>query len=137
MDKIESMEDRADRLAEVACELRDRVQGGDVPEDTADWLMSVLPLERDRFDLHFLQAAGQSRDWLKATAWARLRDESLLDWVKVERACRGEPVQLTRAERSEAIARMTGRVSAQEIARRVSQTMRQVSRVQAKLREAA
>ena len=132
---MESMEDRADRLAEIACELRERVQGGDVPEDTADWLMSVLPLERDRFDLHFMQAAGQSRDWLKATAWARQRDDAQVDWVKVDRACAGDPVELTRAERTEAIARMTGRVIAREIARRVSLDLRQVARVQAKLRQ--
>lgn len=136
MDRVESMEDRADRLAEIACELRDRVQRGDVPEDTADWLVSVTD-ERDRFDLHFIQAAGQSRDWMKATAWARQRDAAFVDEVKVERAIRGEPVQLSRAERTEAIAKMTGRVSAREIARRVDLDMRQVARVQASLRRSA
>lgn len=125
------MEDRADRLAEIAVELRDRVQGGEIPEDTADWLLSVSD-ERDRFDLHFIQAAATAKDWRRATAWARRPPEPIVDDVAVARACHGEDVPLTRLERVEAVRRLSKRgLSAKEIGRRLRVSMRQVQRYRA------
>lgn len=132
MTKVESMEDRADRLAEVAVELRDRVQGGEIPEETAEWLLAVCPDPREQFDLHFIQAAATAKDWQRATAWARRVPEPIVDEVAVARACHGEPVPLTRLERAEAVRRLTKRgMGAKEIARRLRMSMRQVQRLRA------
>jgi hypothetical protein len=52
-----------------------------------------------------------------------------LDDVAIERACAGDPVGLTSAERAEAVARLTAAgVSANEIARRLRVTGRTVTR---------
>ena len=132
MTKVESMDERADRLAEIAVELRDRVQGGEIPEETALWLLAVCPDPRDQFDLHFVQAAATAKDWMRATAWARRPVEPIVDEVAVARACHGEEVPLTRLERVEAVRRLTKRgVGAKEIARRLRMSMRQVQRVRA------
>jgi len=126
------MDERADRLAEIAVELRDRVQGGEIPEETALWLLAVCPDPRDQFDLHFVQAAATAKDWMRATAWARRPVEPIVDEVAVARACHGEEVPLTRLERVEAVRRLTKRgVGAKEIARRLRMSMRQVQRVRA------
>lgn len=133
-----STDDLADRLASIACELRDRVQGGEIPEDTAEWLLAVCPDERDRFSLHFVQAAATAKDWLRATAWARRPAEPIIDEVAVARACHGEKVPLTRDERRLAVARMTQRgASAHQISQKLHMSGRQVQRVQRALREAA
>jgi hypothetical protein len=134
---MESMEDRADRLAEVACELRDRVQGGEIPEETAEWLLSVTD-DRDRFELHFVQAAATAKDWMRATAWARRAPEPIVDEVAVARACHGEQIKLNKLERQAAVARLTLRgASSNEIARKLHMSGRNVQRVQRALRESA
>lgn len=138
MDKVESMEDRADRLAAVACELRDRVQGGEIPEETALWLLSVCPDPREQFDLHFVQAAATAKDWMRATTWARRAPEPIVDEVAVARACHGEQIKLNKLERQVAVARLTLRgASSNEIARKLHMSGRNVQRVQKALREAA
>ena len=128
----------ADRLASIACELRDRVQSGEIPEDTAEWLLAVCPDERERFNLHFVQAAATAKDWLRATAWARRPPEPVIDEAAVARACHGEKVPLTREERRLAVVRLTLRgASAHQIAQKLHMSGRQVQRVQHSLREAA
>lgn len=137
MSMVESMDERADRLAEIAVELRDRVQGGEIPEDTAEWLLSRCTA-KDLFDLHFVQAAATAKDWERATAWARRVPEPIVDEVAVARACHGEWIKLTRLERQAAVARLTLRgASSNEIARKLHMSGRSVQRAQKALRESA
>jgi hypothetical protein len=136
--KVESMEDRADRLAGIAVELRDRVQGGEIPEDTALWLLAVCPDPREQFDLHFIQAAATAKDWERATAWARRTPEPIIDEVAVARACHGERIKLTRLERQAAVERLTLRgASLNEISRKLHMSGRSVQRAQKALRDSA
>jgi hypothetical protein len=125
---MESMEDRADRLAEVALEMAERVRS-ELPEDVADWLMSITD-ERDRFDLLFVAVAPlQRKNWQRGTAWLRQREEDV-DEVAVMRACNGEVLPLNRRERAAAVAKLTSRgVSAKQIAGLLRISSRQVSRL--------
>jgi hypothetical protein len=65
-------------------------------------------------------------------------DESVLDEIAIERAMHGDRVRLTRAERDEAIARLTARgVSACRIAELLGTSSRAVTRCRAARRTAA
>lgn len=130
MTRVESMEDRADRLAEIALEMAERVRS-ELPEDVADWLMSVTD-ERDRFDLLFVAVAPlQRKNWMRGTAWLRRREEDV-DEVAVMRACNGEPLRLNRREQAAAVAKLTSRgVSAKRIGELLRISSRQVSRLRA------
>ena len=125
---LESMEDRADRLAEVALEMAERVRS-ELPEDVADWLMSITD-ERDRFDLLFVAVAPlQRKNWQRGTAWLRQAEETV-DEVAVMRACNGEYLPLNRKERAAAVTRLTSRgVSAKQISVLLRISSRQVSRL--------
>lgn len=70
---VESMEDRADRLAEVACELAVRVRDDD-PEANARWLASQVGTLDELTALVFILAAAVPVEvpWAYLTAWARI-----------------------------------------------------------------
>lgn len=67
-----SIDDYADRLAEVAAELVVRVRD-DNPQANARWLAAVLPDPADRDALLYVLAAAvpDDRPWLHLTAWTR------------------------------------------------------------------
>lgn len=77
MTKVESMEDRADRLAEVACELAVRVRDDD-PEANARWLASQVCTIEELTALTFVLAAAVPVEvpWMHLTAWARLTQDT-------------------------------------------------------------
>lgn len=120
-----------DTLAEVAEELRHRVRDEPDPEANARWLLERLPDPADRFQLHFVQAAATpTSDWLRLTQWTRPKpDPKLIDEIAVERACRGDRVTLTLAERRAAVKLMTKRgLSRRVIAERLGLDERVVAR---------
>lgn len=65
-----SLDDYADRLAEVAAELAVRVRDDD-PNANLRWLLATLPDDRARLDLLFVLAAAvpDDRPWAHLTAW--------------------------------------------------------------------
>lgn len=91
----------ADHLAEVAAQLVVRVRDGE-PDDNAAWLRDQV--RPDQFEaLCFVLAAAvphgpRGPSWLTLTAWTRKSPPGYVDDIAVERACKGEPMELSRAE---------------------------------------
>jgi hypothetical protein len=97
-------DERNDRLAEIADEWRHRLRV-ESPEDNRRWLHANTSPE-DREDLLYVLGAAVADDkaWLSLTAWIEPKpDPKHVDEIAVERACKGERVPLSRAERDEAI----------------------------------
>jgi hypothetical protein len=67
---VETSDQRADRLAAIACDLVQRVRDED-PADTNRWLTYTLPDSNDRWALLFVLAAAVPTDkpWRHLTAW--------------------------------------------------------------------
>lgn len=121
-----------DRLADLAVELVARVRTQD-PDDNGRWLEQNTD-PRDRFAMLFLLAAavpcrtGEQPRWLRLTEWV-MGDPDYVDEIAVERACRGEPISLTRAERYAAIDKLRRRgVSARQISAMLGVSYRTVER---------
>jgi hypothetical protein len=96
--------DRPDRLAEIADEWRHRLRTED-PKDNQRWLHANTSPE-DREDLLYVLGAAvpDDRPWVSLTAWIVPRpDPQHVDEIAVERACKGEQLPLSRAERDAAI----------------------------------
>ena len=123
--------DRADRLAEIAVELAVRIRD-DEPDDIRAWLHQHTTAQ-DRDDLIYVQAAANPATrlgWQRAVRWASPpTDPTHIDEIAVERACRGERVALTRAERAVAWAKLERRgMSAKAIGQTLGLTSRSIVR---------
>lgn len=120
-----------DTLASIAEQLRHRVRDVDDPDENARWLLEQAPDPADWFRLNFaLAIACPTSDWLRLTQWTRPKpDPKLIDEIAVERACRGDRVTLTLAERRAAVKLMTKRgLSRRVIAERLGLDERVVAR---------
>lgn len=119
-----------DRLAQIAVELARRVREEDA-DDNGDWLAAQIGAD-DLWALIFVQAAvGPTTTWgfRQRLAWA---EPDSIDDIAVERALRGEPVQLSRIEQAAAVKRATRRgVSVRVTARLLDVDRRWISRVRA------
>jgi hypothetical protein len=123
---------RADRLAEIAAQFAVRIRDDD-PDDVAAWLVAQLPDPADLWRLLFVQAAANPATRLgfsRAVRWASPpTDPTHIDEIAVERACHGEPVTLTRAERAVAWAKLERRgLSAKAIGETLRMSKRSVVR---------
>jgi len=122
-----------DRLAEIAVEFVMRLRTEDA-EANGRWLDEQLPSPEDwRRMLFVLGAAvpcGKTEpDWLRLTEWT-LGDPNYVDEIAVERACKGEPIHLTRAERRAAMDKLVRRgMPARQIAAMFGVSDRTVRRV--------
>lgn len=129
-----------DELAEIAAQLVARVRD-ESPDDNGRWLAEVCPEWGDRYQLLFVLAAAVpvNKPWLHLTAWTLLPRQEVwdgLDEVAVERACRGDRVELTPAERLAAVTKLIGRgLTSNQTAERLHLTRRTVERYKALARE--
>jgi len=119
-----------DRLAFIAHQLAARVRD-DGAEANQRWLYIMTnPAEREALLYVLAAAVPVDRDWLKLTAWTEPKpDPMLVDEIAVERACRGERIQLNRAEKAVAIERLNRRgLGSRAIAERLGVSARTVVR---------
>lgn len=129
-----------DRIAEIADQLRHRVRD-QYPEEYGAWLAQQCPDPQDWWRLVFVlaHAVPAGPGWLKLTAWTRPKAKpDHIDEIAVERACRGDKVTLTAAERRRAVEVLIRRgLSYQAAADRLHMHPRTVSRLYSKTKESA
>lgn len=126
----------ADTLAEIGVLFRWRIRDEADPEANLRWLRDQLgtdqqaPVSEAERLLFVLGAAVPTTDWLRLTQWTRpTSDPNDIDEIAVERACHGDRVTLTRAERRAAVHRLTKRgLSGPQIAERLGMEVRLVTR---------
>lgn len=110
------MKNDPDRLARIAGELVTRIHDED-PRANGRWLAAELPDPADWWELCFtlsaLVAVGENGrvNLRELLAWTLppKPDPDDVDEVAVDRACRGEAVDLTRAERRAAIDKLNAK----------------------------
>jgi len=100
-----------DRIAQLALEFAGRIRLHD-PDDVADWYRALT--EQEQWALTFtLGAVAPTTEatFRFAKRWAAkaVENREYVDDIAVERACRGEAIQLNRLEKAAAVKRLARR----------------------------